>query len=53
MLFGAAVYLLMTFVVLPLSALDRVFSMSFFLGQLMINIFCAGLPIALVVKYLS
>jgi hypothetical protein len=53
LLFGAAVYLFMTFVVIPLSALKRPFSMSFFLGQLVINMVCVGLPIALVVKHFS
>ena len=51
LLYGAAVYLVMAFVVLPLSRLNRPFSMSFFLGQLVINMFCVGLPTALVVKY--
>src|SRR6202789_2117129 len=53
LLFGAAVYLFMAFVVLPLSRLNRPFSMSFFIGQLLINMFCVGLPIALVVKHFS
>jgi uncharacterized membrane protein YagU involved in acid resistance len=53
LLFGAAVYLFMAFVVLPLSRLQRPFSMSFFLGQLVINMLCVGLPIALVVKHFS
>jgi hypothetical protein len=43
----------MTFAVIPLSALNRPFSMSFFLGQLVINMVCVGLPIALVVKHFS
>jgi hypothetical protein len=53
LLFGAPVYLFMMFVVIPLSALNRPFSMSFFLGQLVINMVCVGLPIALVVKHFS
>lgn len=53
LLYGAAVYLFMAFVVLPLSRLQRPFSMSFFLGQLLINMFCVGLPIALIVKQFS
>jgi uncharacterized membrane protein YagU involved in acid resistance len=53
LLYGAAVYLFMAFVVLPLSRLQRPFSMSFFVGQVLINMFCVGLPIALVVKHLS
>ena len=52
-LYGAAVHLFMTFVVLPLSALKRPFSMTFFLGQLVIHMFCIGLPIAFVVKHFS
>ena len=53
LLVGAAVCLFTAFVVLPLSRLDRHFSMSFFLGQLVINMLCVGLPIALVVKHFS
>jgi uncharacterized membrane protein YagU involved in acid resistance len=53
LLYGAAVYLFMAFVVLPLSRLNRPFSMSFFLGQLVINMFCVGLPTALVIRHFS
>jgi uncharacterized membrane protein YagU involved in acid resistance len=53
LLFGATVYLFMTFVVIPLSALKRPFSMSFFIGQLVINMVFVGLPIALIVKHFS
>lgn len=52
-LYGAAVHLFMTFVVLPLSSLKRPFSTTFFLAQLVIHMLCVGLPIALVVKHLS
>jgi hypothetical protein len=38
----------MTFVVLPLSRLNRPFSFSYFFIQLVIHIFAVGLPIALV-----
>ncbi|HEY1787528.1 MAG TPA: hypothetical protein VGJ73_05200 [Verrucomicrobiae bacterium] len=50
-LYGICVHLVMTFIVLPLSALKRPFSMTFFLGQLLIHAFCVGLPIALVTHY--
>ena len=53
LLYGAAVHLFMTFVVLPLSSLKRPFSMTFFLGQLMIHMLCVGLPISLVVRHFS
>jgi uncharacterized membrane protein YagU involved in acid resistance len=53
LLYGAAVHLFMTFIVLPLSALKRPFSMTFFLGQLAIHMLCVGLPISLVVKHFS
>ena len=53
LLYGAAVHLFMTFIVLPLSSLKRPFSMTFFLGQLVIHMLCVGLPISLVVKHFS
>jgi uncharacterized membrane protein YagU involved in acid resistance len=53
LLYGAAVHLFMTFIVLPLSSLKRPFSMAFFLGQLVIHMFCVGLPISLIVKHFS
>jgi uncharacterized membrane protein YagU involved in acid resistance len=54
-LYGAAVHLVMNRIVLPLSAAAKQFSFSAkaFLTQLVIHIFCVGLPIALVVSYLS
>ncbi len=53
LLYGAAVHLFMTFIVLPLSSLKRPFSWTFFLGQLVIHMLCVGLPISLVVKHFS
>lgn len=53
LLYGAAVHLFMTFIVLPLSALKRPFSMPFFIGQLVIHMFCVGLPISLIVRRLA
>jgi uncharacterized membrane protein YagU involved in acid resistance len=53
LLYGAVVDLFMTFIVLPLSSIKRPFSMSFFLGQLVIHMLCVGLPISLVVKHFS
>jgi uncharacterized membrane protein YagU involved in acid resistance len=53
LLYGAAVHLFMTFIVLPLSSIKRPFSMSLFLGQLVIHMLCVGLPISLVVKHFS
>lgn len=53
LLYGVAVHLFMTFIVLPLSSLKRPFSMTFFLGQLVIHMFCVGLPISLIVRRLS
>jgi uncharacterized membrane protein YagU involved in acid resistance len=52
--YGSAVHLVMSRIVLPLSATaKREFSAKAFLTQLIIHIFCVGLPIALVVSYLS
>jgi hypothetical protein len=51
LLYGVGVHLVMTFVILPLTALKRPFSMMFFLVQLAIHAFCVGLPIALVTRY--
>lgn len=53
LLYGAAVHLFMTFIVLPLSSIKRPFSMSFFMGQLLIHMLCVGLPISLVVRHFS
>jgi uncharacterized membrane protein YagU involved in acid resistance len=51
LLYGVGVHLVMTFIVLPLTALKRPFSMGFFLIQLAIHAFCVGLPIALVTHH--
>jgi hypothetical protein len=53
LLYGICVHLVMTFIVLPLTALKRPFSMAFFLVQLAIHAFCVGLPIALVTHHFS
>ncbi|HMF65475.1 MAG TPA: hypothetical protein VK608_15405 [Edaphobacter sp.] len=50
-LFGIAIHLFMTFVVIPLSAAPRPFSAKPFLSQLVIHILFVGLPIALTVHY--
>jgi hypothetical protein len=51
-LFGAAVHLFMSLVVVRLSAAPkREFSVSAFLTQLVIHMFLVGLPIALVVRH--
>jgi hypothetical protein len=47
------IFVFMTYVVIPLSALKRPFSMSFFLGQLVTNMVFVGVPIALIVKHFS
>jgi uncharacterized membrane protein YagU involved in acid resistance len=50
LLYGIAVHLFMTFVVLPLSALRRPFSAKAFATQLVVHMLFVGLPIALVVS---
>jgi uncharacterized membrane protein YagU involved in acid resistance len=52
-LYGAAVHLVMNRIVIPLSAAAVSFSAKAFLPQLVIHIFCVGLPIALVVSHFS
>ena len=53
-IYGAAVHLVMSRVILPLSAAPkREFSAKAFLSQLIIHILCVGLPIALVVSHLA
>ena len=53
-IYGAAVHLVMSRAVLPLSAAPkREFSPKTFLTQLIIHILCVGLPIALVVSHLT
>ena len=53
LLYGIAVHLFMSFVVVPLSAVKRPFSMSFFLIQFVVHMFCVGLPISLVVRHFA
>jgi len=52
--YGSAVHLVMSRIVVPLSAAPkRKFSAKAFLTQLIIHIFCVGLPIALIVSHFS
>jgi len=52
--YGSAVHLVMSRIVVPSSAAPkREFSTKAFLSQLIIHIFCVGLPIALIVSHLS
>jgi uncharacterized membrane protein YagU involved in acid resistance len=52
--YGSAVHLLMSRIVVPLSAAPkRNFSAKAFLTQLIIHIFCVGLPIALIISRFS
>jgi uncharacterized membrane protein YagU involved in acid resistance len=52
--YGSAVHLVMSRIVLPLSgAPKRDFSAKAFLTQLIIHIFCVGLPISLIVSRFS
>src|SRR5882757_592374 len=53
LLYGIAVHLFMSFVVLPLSALRRPFSIKFFMTQLIVHMFFVGLPIALIVRHFA
>lgn len=52
-LYGIAVHLFMTFIVLSRTKLQRPFSMKPFLTQLVVHIFFVGLPIALVVRHFA
>jgi hypothetical protein len=53
-IYGSVVHLVMGRIVVPLSAAPkREFSARAFLTQLIIHIFCVGLPIALIVGHLS
>jgi hypothetical protein len=53
-LYGVAVYAFMNLVVLPLSALPKVtYTLSGFITQLLIHMFCIGLAIALTVRRYS
>ena len=50
-LYGVAVHLFMSFIVLPLSAFRKApFSLSAFLTGMVIHIFCVGLPISLMIR---
>jgi hypothetical protein len=53
LLYGIAVHLFMSFVVLPLSALKRPFSIKAFVTQLVVHMLFVGLPISLVVRYFA
>jgi len=53
LLYGIAVHLFMSFVVLPLSLLPRRFSIKRFATQLVIHMFFVGLPISLIVRYFA
>ena len=54
LLYGIAVHLVMSRIVVPLSAVPkREFSAKAFLTQLIIHMTCVGLPIALVVSHFS
>ena len=52
-LYGIAVHLFMSFIVLPLSSLKRPFSGKFFATQLVIHMFFVGLPISLIVRHFA
>jgi hypothetical protein len=53
-LYGTAIHLVMSRIVVPLSAVPkRKFSARAFLTQLIIHIVCVGLPIALVVAHFA
>jgi len=52
LLYGIAVHLFMSFIVLPLSRVQRPFSISAFAAQWVIHMLFVGLPISLVVRYL-
>jgi uncharacterized membrane protein YagU involved in acid resistance len=53
LLYGIAVHLFMTFIVLPMSSIRRPFSVKFLAIQLVIHMFFVGLPIALIVRHFS
>ena len=52
-LYGIAVHLFMSFIVLPLSSLQRPFSGKFFATQLVIHMFFVGLPISLIIRHFA
>jgi uncharacterized membrane protein YagU involved in acid resistance len=53
LLYGIAVHLFMSFVVLPLSTLKRPFSSKAFATQLVVHMLFVGLPISLVVRHFA
>jgi hypothetical protein len=53
LLYGIVVHLFMSFIILPLSSLQRPFSVKAFLIQLVIHMFCVGLPISLIVRHFA
>jgi hypothetical protein len=53
LLYGIAVHLFMTFIVLPLSSLQRPFSIKAFATQLVIHMLFVVLPISLVVRHFA
>jgi hypothetical protein len=53
LLYGVAVHLFMSFVVVPLSSVKRPFSMTFFAIQFAIHMLCVGLPISLIVRHFA
>jgi hypothetical protein len=53
-LYGIAVYIVMNFVVIPLSAMPpRPFVLAITIRQLLIHIFCVGLPISIAAHWFS
>jgi hypothetical protein len=53
LLYGIAVHLFMSFIVMPLSSLQRQYSGKFFAIQLVIHMFFVGLPISLIVRHFA
>jgi len=53
LLYGIAVHLFMTFVVVPLSRVRRPFTLWFFLAQFAIHMLFVGLPISLMIRHLA
>jgi hypothetical protein len=53
LIYGIAVHLFMSFVVVPLSYVKRPFSMSFFAIQFVVHMLFVGLPISLIVRHFA
>src|SRR5580698_2395269 len=53
LLYGIAVHLFMSFVVVPLSSVKRPFSMAFFAIQFPVHMLFVGLPISLTVRHFA